>query len=152
MSSTLIICDASPIIALFDIGALELLNKLYERVIIPDLVLAEIKADLPDWIHVSDQYDLNQLRILQLEVDVGEASAIALALEKPNAILVIDERKGRSIAKRLGLHVIGTLAVLVKAKDQGLIVSGEALLTQLEKHGFWLSTSLKKQMLNRFGE
>ena len=61
-------------------------------------------------------------------VDIGEASSIALALEIPQATLVIDERKGRKIAKELNLKIIGTLKVLLKAKENGVISSVQEII------------------------
>lgn len=78
MPKKIIISDASPLIALADIGELGLLQELYQIVTITDIVRNEIHADLPAWIEVSMEYDLKQFQILSLELDPGEASAIAL--------------------------------------------------------------------------
>jgi len=152
MPNELVISDASPLIALADIEELEILQLLYQRIVITDIVRSEIHADLPEWIEVSTEYDQKQLQILELELDKGEASAIALALENPESRIILDESKGRSVAKRLGLKVTGTLGIIIKAKDDGLIDSGKRILEKLEKHGFWLSEKLKKQLLERLGE
>lgn len=152
MLEELIISDASPIIALVDIGELELLGKLYQRISITDIVRSEVHAELPAWIEVSTGYDHKQFQILKLELDPGEASAIALALENPGSRIILDESKGRSVAKRLGLKVVGTIGVIIKAKEQGIIKSGKDILEKLEKHGFWLSEHLKSQVLARLEE
>jgi len=152
MHDLLIISDASPLIALADIGELDLLRQLYERVVITDIVRGEVKAELPDWIEISTAYNQKQLQILKLELDAGEASAIALALENPQARVIIDENKGRSVAKRLGLKVTGTIGIIIKAKEQGLIHSGKDILKKLERHGFWLSEQLRRQIIARMGE
>lgn len=128
MPSELVISDASPIIALADIGELELLKLLYDTIVITDLVQSEIHAELPDWIKISTAYDSKQLQILELELDKGEASAITLALKNPESRIILDESKGRAVAKRLGLQVIGTLGIIIKAKDKGLIDSGKRIL------------------------
>ncbi len=112
MPEELIISDASPLIALVDVGELEILQKLYHRVSITDIVRSEIHAELPKWIKVSTGYDQKQFQILKLELDPGEASVIALALENPGCRIILDENKGRSVAKRLGLKVIGTLGII----------------------------------------
>ncbi len=143
MHETLIIADASPLIALVDIEELEVLHRLYERVIVTDIVRGEIHAELPGWIEVATNYNQNQLQILSLELDKGEASTIAFAMEHPQAKILMDEKKGRTAAKRLGLTVTGTVGVLLKAKEQGLITSGKDILEKLEKHGFWLSEELR---------
>jgi len=75
-----------------------------------------------------------------------------LALEIPNCKIILDERKGRAVAKRLGLKVTGTFGIIIKAKNQGLIKSGKEVLDKLENHGFWLSSQFKKQLLDRLGE
>lgn len=80
MPEELVISDASPLIALADIGEIELLQKLYDRVAITDVVKSEIHANLPSWIEVSTNYNQKQFQVLQLELDAGEASTIALAL------------------------------------------------------------------------
>lgn len=152
MPSELVISDASPIIALADIGELELLKLLYDTIVITDLVRSEIHAELPDWIKISTAYDSKQLQILELELDRGEASAIALALENSDSRIILDESKGRAVAKRLGLNVIGTLGIIIKAKDKKLIESGKSILEKLEEHGFWLSASLKARLLKRLDE
>lgn len=152
MPNELVISDASPLIALADIEELELLQLLYQRIVITDIVRDEIHADLPKWIEVSTDYDEKQVQILELELDKGEASAIALALQNPASRIILDESKGRAVAKRLGLKVIGTLGIIIKAKDDKLIDSGKRILEKLEKHGFWLSEGLKRQLLERLGE
>ena len=109
---------------------------------------SEIHADLPEWIEVSSEYDQGQFQVLKLELDAGEASTIALALENPISRIILDESKGRLVAKRLGLKVTGTLGIIVKAKDRGLIKSGKEILDKLEEHGFWLSERLKSYLLS----
>ena len=152
MHELLVIADFSSLIAFVAIGELDLLVKLYHKVINTDVVRQEIHADLPNWIEVSSNYDLTQFQILQLELDPGEASAIALALENPGSKLIIDEFKGRSVAKRLGLSVTGTTGIIIKAKEQGLIISGREMLVKLKIHGFCLSDKLKKQIIAMLNE
>lgn len=144
----LVISDASCIIALEDIGELKILKGLFNQVIVTDIVREEIQADLPDWIKVSSDYEERELQILALELDKGEASAIALALKNATSRIILDERKGRKVAKRLGIKVIGTLGI----KEGGIINSGKEVLNKLEKHGFWLSSQMKKSILERLGE
>ncbi|MEM8886652.1 MAG: DUF3368 domain-containing protein [Bacteroidota bacterium] len=152
MPEQIIISDASPLIALVDIGELEILRKLYQNITITDIVRNEIHAELPDWIIVSQNYDPKQVKVLELELDAGEASAIALGLNTPTSTLILDEIKGRKVAKRLGLTVTGTIGIIVKAKNQGLIKSGREILGSLERHGFWLSHKLKAEILRQMDE
>ena len=152
MRNFLIVCDASPLIALADIGELHILKELYQEVLITDVVRKEILTELPDWIGVSSDYEPSDFKHLQLQLDAGEASAIALALKNPGCRLVIDERKGRLVAKAMGLKIVGLLGVVVKAKELGVITSGKTILDKLEIHGFWLSEKLKRQLLEKLGE
>lgn len=152
MPEELVISDASPLIALVDIGQIDLLQQMYQRVLITDVVRGEIHADLPAWIEVSTDYEVQPYQLLCLELDAGEASAIALALKQIGSRIILDERKGRIVAKRLNLKVTGTVGLIVKAKETGLITSGKVVLDQLAEHGFWLSEKLKRQILARMGE
>lgn len=135
MPEQIIISDASPLIALADIGKLEILQHLYSNITITDIVRNEIRVDLPDWISVSSNYDPQQMQVLELELDAREANAIALGLKSPNSTLILDESKGRKAAKR-----------------QGVIQSGKEILIALEEHGFWLSQKLKSEILERLNE
>lgn len=148
----LVISDASCLIALEDIGELRILHGLFSRIVVTDIVREEIQAELPSWIKVSKDYEARELEILKLELDSGEASAIALALKNPGSRIILDERKGRNVAKRLGLKVIGTLGLIVRAKQKGIIPSGKEVLDKLENHGFWLSEHMKKSLLEKLGE
>ena len=152
MPEQIIISDASPLIALADIGKLEILRELYNNITTTDVVRNEIHAELPDWIIVSTNYDPQQMQVLELELDAGEASAIALGLKIPNSTLILDESKGRKAAKRLGLKVTGTVGIIIKAKRRGIIQSGKEILDALEEHGFWLSQKLKTDILKRLEE
>ncbi|MEK6478454.1 hypothetical protein WJR50_13000 [Catalinimonas sp. 4WD22] len=103
MSEQIIIADASCLIGLKNIEQIELLQKVYHKVIITPEVKSEFGEPLPEWIAVEDATDPVRLSILELELDKGEASAIALALENKNSLLIIDEGKGRRVATRLGI-------------------------------------------------
>lgn len=148
----LVISDASCIIALEDIDELRILKGLFNQVVVTDIVKGEIQVELPNWIKVSTDYEDRELKILELELDRGEASAIALALKNPGSRIILDERKGRKVAKRLGVKVIGTLGLIIKAKQAGIIPSGKAVLEKLEDHGFWLSARMKQSLLEKLDE
>ena len=84
-------------------------------------------------------------------LDEGEAEALLLAQQLGVAIL-IDERKGRGVAKAMGLTVIGTGAVLIAAKNRGLIASVAPYLVRLQESGYRLSKMLINAILQRCGE
>ena len=89
--------------------------------------------------------DLNYL------LDAGEASAICLAIHK-NYNILIDEKKGRKVAKRYELKVIGSLAVLIKAKNKQIIPRAKPLLLKLKEHGYYISERLIIKILKEVHE
>lgn len=84
-------------------------------------------------------------------LDSGEAEAIALA-QQQTAVLLIDERHGRAVAQDLGLSVIGTGGVLVKAKEKRLLDRVDAAIERLAASGYRLSPELRRQLLESAGE
>jgi predicted nucleic acid-binding protein len=92
------------------------------------------------------------MSVLELELDKWETSAIALAIEKENSLLIIDEKKGRKIAKQMNLKITGILGVMVKAKEIGLIEKVKPILDKLEKIEFRISSKLKEEILKRADE
>jgi predicted nucleic acid-binding protein len=90
---------------------------------------------------------------LQLEVDEGEAEAIALAFELNADLLLIDERIGRAVASRLGIRFIGLLGVLIEARHKGLILAVKPVLDELiAGAGFWVTRELYDSVLRAAGE
>ena len=152
MPDKVILSDTSVLIALSNIDELDILHKVYKNITITSEVSKEFGEDLPSWITINEVMDRTKIDLLLLELDAGEASSIVLALEKTNSILIIDEKKGRMIAKRMGLVIIGLLGVLVKAKELNKITSLRPILERLENVGFRISSKLKNKILNRVGE
>jgi len=92
--------------------------------------------------------DRNLVASLQLELDDGEAEAIALAVELKADLILLDERKGRVIAARLGLRFIGLLGMLVEAKHRSLISAVRPIMNDLiGKAGFWIGQELYDYIL-----
>ncbi len=87
-----------------------------------------------------------------MALDKGEASAIALALEIKDSLLIIDELKGRKLAQKLGVTITGTLGVLVQAKQNGYIPLLRPLLDKVNQTDFRLSEQLVKETLKQVGE
>lgn len=159
----IVISNTSPIIALAAIGQLDLLRQLYGQVIIPEAVYQELTvtpaapgaaaAQLLGWIAVKAVVNHTVTTTLQTEVDEGEAEAIALALETQADLLLIDERRGRAVATRLGLQRVGLLGMLLEAKRRGFIPALRPVLDDLSaKATFWVSPQLYAQVLQAAGE
>ena len=148
----IIIADTSCLVVLEQIGELSILEKIYKEILITPEVQQEFKGPTPEWLKVTNVSDRKKQDILELDLDKGEASAIALSLELEDCLLIIDERKGRAIAKKLGLQITGTLGVIIKGKELGMISSVKEILEKLEKFGFWMSEPLKDKILSIVGE
>ncbi len=84
-------------------------------------------------------------------VDAGEAEAIALASEK-NCLLISDDKQARAAAKRLGVSVIGTAGILIRAKQNGVISEIKPILDNLELNDFFISRVLREEVLKIVGE
>ncbi|WP_026732684.1 DUF3368 domain-containing protein [Fischerella sp. PCC 9605] len=162
----IVISDTSFIANLAAIQHLHLLPQLYKRVTIPEAVyreLADIDPPVPgslevqaaSWLEVRQVVNRNAVKRLQHEVklDPGESEAIALALELNADLLLIDERRGRAEANRLGLRITGLLGILVEAKHQNLIVAIKPLMdTLIATSEFRVSSALYNQILEMVDE
>ena len=115
MPETIIIADASCLIALTNIHALWILESVYKKVFITQPILNEYELPIPDYIKIIEVNDLNLQRVLSRYLDPGEASAIALGIENPDSILILDDLKGRKEEQRLKIRFTGTLGVIIKA-------------------------------------
>jgi predicted nucleic acid-binding protein len=149
---SVVISDASTIIGLDNITSLDLLKRLYRKIEITTIVKEEVSIELPDWITINDNYSKNVFRSLVPSLERGEASSIALALEADDALLIIDERKGRIHAKRLGIRITGVVGVIIRAKNENIIESGKKKLDQLIAQGFRLSDQIYHLALDKMQE
>ena len=157
----LIVSDASPIIALAICDKLDLLDKLFERVCIPQAVYNELavpvkpQADkILKWAKdkVLPAKNTAVITALSLNLDPGESEAISLYWETNAAFLLMDEKRGRIIAHRNEIKTIGTVGVLLFAKQNGLVTQIKPLLDTLNENSFRMSETLYDQVLERAGE
>lgn len=148
MSREIVVADASCLIVLEKIQELPILKPLFGEILITEEVKAEFGLNLPDWLKVRQIKNRSMNDALNLNLDKGEASSIALCLETSNSILIIDEKKGRRIAQDLGVKIVGTLGVILKAKERGFIDSIEKILEKLENANFRISPALKAKILD----
>ena len=113
----IVIADTSPLILFHKINEIDILRLVYGSLITTPEIAVEFGFELPDWITVTPVSDKKYQAILETQVDVGEASAIALATEFEDALLLLDDLKARKLATRLHLKITGTLGVIHKAKQ-----------------------------------
>jgi predicted nucleic acid-binding protein len=152
------VTDTTPLITLAGVGLLELLPLLYDKVWAPRIVINEYQAKAPptepdlaqvSWLTVVDAVIIDPTLPL---LDVGEAAALSLAQTIRARLILLDERKARRIAARMGLRVAGTLAVLLRAKQRGLIVAIRPYITQMQSQGRRFHPDLIARLLEEAGE
>lgn len=147
-----IISDTSCFIVLSNIGELNLLQKVYGQIITTIEIATEFGDQLPDWVSIHQVTDKYRQQLLEMQIDKGESSAIALALETPDCTIILDDYKARKIADQLGLHFTGTIGVIVKAKLKGIIPSIKPILSKIRTTDFRLSSELELLALKEAGE
>jgi predicted nucleic acid-binding protein len=161
---SVVIADAGPLIALSRIEALDLLRHLFGQVLVTQEVRDEAlpSADYPGKTLIVQAFDAGWLVGSSLPesswqptnpgIDAGELSAIALALQTPGCLLIIDDRAGRAEAKSHRLAIIGTAAVIGLAKLHGLIPKARPVLEQLRPAGYFIHPNIIETVLKETGE
>ncbi len=147
-----VITDASCFILLDKISALQLLPALSLSVITTPEIAKEFGKPLPEWVEIKSATNKALQQTFEDEVDIGEASAIALAVEISASILIIDDLRGRKLAKQLQLKHTGTLGILLLAKRQGIIPLLKPLIEKIQATNFRISDGLVKDILVAAGE
>src|SRR3989304_9207163 len=156
------ITNTSPLLYLYRIEAIEWLPKLFEEVWTPEAVKNELLAgrnkgyDVPNpvdypWLNIVDPKSMPS-EWLALDLGAGEIAAMALALENPSHVVLLDDGLARRTAQVAGLQVWGTLKILLEAKSQGLIEKVEPYVTNLSEAGMWVSAEVKQRILILTGE
>jgi predicted nucleic acid-binding protein len=153
----LVVVNTTPIIALSLVGELDLLRSLYDQVVVPSAVEAEVLAGGRGGIGSSELREASWLRVVSLQdprraellvdLDRGEAEVLALAQELHADLVIIDERLARLHAKRLGLTLTGSLGVLLRAKQLGHVKAVAPLIRRLRQGGIHLSDMVVAQVL-----
>jgi predicted nucleic acid-binding protein len=160
---SIVVSDTSPIRALRHLDLLHVLGALYGNVYVPEAVARELavpRLALPavdvaaiPFLVVQAPRDVSRITAAEPLLDEGEADAIALALEHRATLILVDERLGREVARKLGLTPIGVLGILSSAKARSLIPELRPLLERLRTEiKFFLSQALIDQVLRDAGE
>ena len=127
-----IMADTSCLILYDKLDRWDILQQTFEDLIVTEEVALEF-GKLPAWIVVRAVQDPSKYRSLLDDLDQGEASSIALALSFESSLLIMDEKKGRKKAREYNLEVIGSLGVLLKAKELRVIDAVKPILVTLKK-------------------
>jgi uncharacterized protein len=160
---SLVVSDTSPVRALNHLGLLHLLQDLFTTVLIPPAVRDEllkptrtcpvIDVSSAPFVKIQSPRDAVRVQSFLAELDPGEAEALVLAVEVPAQLVLLDERKARRVAERLGLTLIGAVGILLEAKRQGLVPAVHPLLIRLrDELAFFLSDALLHRVLHLAGE
>lgn len=158
----IVISNTTPLITLMGLGDLDILRKLYGRIVVPNAVFEEIESGKSkvayqplrafDWIEIRSVLQTKEVTRLLDTLDRGEAEVIVLAKELNAHRVLLDEKAARQVATLHGVNFTGTLGVLLKAHEQKMIPRVEPLLTQMQKNGIWISNTLRNMVLSQTKE
>ena len=152
MPKTIVIADTSCLILLEKLQMLDVLPQLFGEITITRIVANEFGKDIPKWINIVDPKVNTGVLILESSLDPGEASSIALALEYPESLLIIDDLKGRRMASRLGIHITGIFGIFIVAKNEGVIPMIKPVLEKIRKTNFRFSKKIEIEILRQSNE
>jgi predicted nucleic acid-binding protein len=143
----IIISDTSTLILFHKIGEFNLLQKVYVELMTTPEIAEEFGEELPDWIKIQEVSDKKYQKFLETQVDYGEASAIALATEFDDVLLLLDDLKARKLAVQLKFNVTGTLGIIHKAKQLSLIERVKPLIEKLLLTDFRIADNIVQEIL-----
>jgi predicted nucleic acid-binding protein len=156
------VSNTSPLLYLYRIQALHLLPALFDEVWTPGAVVRELRVgnenghDVPEasaygWLRIIDPRSVPS-EWLSSDLGPGELAALALALENPGKIVLLDDALARRVAEAAGLTVWGTLRVLLEGKSLGLIKAIAPSVNKLSEAGMRISPSIRQRVLALAGE
>ena len=157
-----VIVNSTPLIVLCEIGKLDILRAMYEKITIPSAVYREVTAkcdsvcvqiqSASEWVCVNQIKDHSEKKMYKAKLHDGEVEVMILAQEQEADLVILDDNAAKKTAKYLGLNVTGTLGVLVKAKRRGIIEEVRPLLSDMRKNGFYVSSAAERMILDQAGE
>jgi predicted nucleic acid-binding protein len=149
---TLVVSDTSPLVALQQIDELKILHSLFGEVVIPPAVERELGPGFPRPPWLITRPLAMRAPPLQPTLGAGESEAITLASQDGAQLLLLDDRPARRLAPSLGIPVLGTLGLLIRAKEQGLLAAVKPYIETLLRGGFRASPALVERILAQAGE
>lgn len=157
-----VIVNSTPLIVLCKIGKLDILKKLYGEIVIPQAVFSEVTAKKDsacrqirekEWIHVEQITDQSDKKMYRAKLHDGEVEVMILAQEMPKAdLVIIDDNAAKKTAKYLGLTVTGTIGILLRAKEAGIIENVSPVILEMKQRGFYISAELEEIVLKKADE
>lgn len=161
MLPTNIVLNASPLILLCNSNLDFVLPEMFTGIVVPDAVWQEILRGprddraaqlLPglDWLKRVSVTPTSP--VVRWDLGPGETEVLSFALEHRAYIPVLDDLLAKKCARSLGITTLGTGAILILAKEGGLIASVEDTLRQLQKVGLWISEAMIQLLKHKAGE
>ena len=160
----IVVSNTTPLIGLASIQRFQLLEQLFGEIHIPQAVYDEAvvagrevggarrEVQTATWIETVPVKDRLAVDMLLGELDLGEAETIVLAREIGADWVLMDERKGRRKLAQLNMPKIGTLGILLKAKQTGLLPIVQLEIARLRRQGFSISQSVVEAVLRQAEE
>ena len=157
----IVVSDTTPIISLMKVGKLELLERLFEVVYIPTAVYRELTENEAyqeeakivqkcGFLILAEVKNEKAVAILRqfTGLDAGESEAIILADEKQSDVLLMDEHRGRQVAKKMGITIAGTIGILIQAFDERMLTKKdvEECIERLKENDIRISEKLYQRL------
>lgn len=158
-----VVVNASPLILLTKVGQLQLLPAIASSIIVPRVVLGELEAgDSTDraaelvaaapWASIVESPSSIPEEVLVWDLGAGETDVLAWAASHQESTAVVDDKAARNCAAALGVPVIGTLGIILAAREAKLVPAARPILEQLRQAGHYLSDNILAAALRRIGE
>ena len=151
-----VITNTSPLFYLHQINRIDLLQTLYSQITVPAAVQRELEAGQAQGLSIPNLNNLDWITLTSAKASFlpnvtdlgeGEAEVIALGIENPDSLLILDDALGRQIAQLHNLRYTGTLGVLIRAKQLGYVEDVKPLINSLQAKGMWLTPSIIENVL-----
>lgn len=154
-----VVANTTPLIALAKQDRLDILQRLYGELLIPEAVISEVKYEPArsrvreaSWIRVLPVEDTERRRLFSARLHSGEVDVMILARETDADLVLMDDNAAKKTAKFLGFNVTGTFGVLLRAKREGIIDSVRELVDAIIADGFHASPELRRLVLKKANE
>ena len=163
----IVVSDTTPLISFLKIGHIDLLEKLFGIVYVPQAVYRELtiderfsdeaeQIDKSTFVIVKEVTNMGAVNVLKRAtgLDQGESEAIVLSDEMNADILLMDEMKGRKVSEEMGIKVMGTIGVLMVAYEERELTAMEArgCIEILQKNGRHISQLYYERLLNMLND